>query len=649
MNELFSLFLLEHTPYLLVENGVVAGVGKKLLEHLGYEQDEIVGMNELDVLDLFFGRNVSIPSEIGQGPYLLQTKKGESVFFHLEVCENISSRQRMYLFQKKESLTIKQDLNTIHQLISNSPFGMAVFSVPGIVLLNANQSWLNRLDEPFNRKEVSIGKYIGEIMTGWKGSVFENIWNTVLLTGKACHLPEYRYAGLKKGVSYWNISLTPIFEDGKLAYFVEITYDVTEAIMNRDKIRLQKDQLFKQYQQFETVVENMSDALFIIYPDYNVISLNHEAHAIKHLFYDFQYHQNMQRRIKYYSSSGEEIPFSELPVFKILEGEQYKAFRTTVKTPEDTYYLSISGRPVYDNLKNIYFCIVCIRDDTNQVKHDNYILQVEKEKKEYLERVIALKDDFLTLVSHEFKTPLTVIGTAIQAMELFCGSELSDKAKRYISTIKQNSMRQLRLVSNLLDITRGTADQIRLHKRNVDIVSITRMITDSVKIYASQKNLQISFETDMKSKIMYIDDEKYERILLNILSNAIKFTPKGKSVQVRLTMEGGYVNISVKDEGVGIPKDKLDIIFERFGQVDNSLSRQAEGSGIGLFLVKMFVERMGGTISVSSKPYEGATFVVKLPDTGTESITSDDEYGEVDNKRITQMMNIEFSDIYLSK
>lgn len=110
-----------------------------------------------------------------------------------------------------------------------------------------------------------------------------------------------------------------------------------------------------------------------------------------------------------------------------------------------------------------------------------------KKKKEYLERVIRLKDDFLTLISHEFKTPLTVIGTAIQAMELLCGNELSIKAKRYIDTIRQNSLRQLRLVSNLLDITRGTADQIRLHKRSVDIVLLTRLITDSVKIYAAQK------------------------------------------------------------------------------------------------------------------------------------------------------------------
>lgn len=649
MNENFNMLLMKHSPYLLVEDRIVVDVGKTLLDCLGYEREEIVGLDELEVLEMFVGRSNPIISGVDQTNCLLLTKKGEAVFFNIHFAEHVSSRQRLYIFQKKESLYCKQDLNIIHQLISNSPFGMAVFSVPDIVLLNANQSWLNRLDEPYNKKEESIGKNISEIMTGWKGSVFENIWNTVLITGKACHMPEYRYSGLKKGISFWNISLTPIYEDKRLTYFVEITYDVTETVMNRNKIKMQKDQLFKQFQQFETVVENMSDALFIIYPDYNAISLNQEAHAIKHLFNNFQFKCDLNKDIQYFDSMNNAIPYHDLPVFKLMKGEQMKAFRCTVKTSDALHHFSISGRPVYDDHRNTYFSIVCIRDVTTQVNQDNYILKVEKEKKEYLERVIAIKDDFLTLVSHEFKTPLTVIGTAIQALELFCGQELSEKARRYISTIKQNSLRQLRLVSNLLDITRGTADQIRLYRRNIDIVSVTRMITDSVKIYAAQKNLQITFSTNIEEKPFFIDDEKYERVLLNILSNAIKFTPKGKNIDVKLIDEGSFVTISVKDEGVGIPRDKLNVIFERFGQVDNSLSRQAEGSGIGLYLVKMFVEKMGGTISVTSMPYKGTTFVIRMPNIPMEACTRESEFEEVDNKRIISMMNIEFSDIYLSR
>jgi len=647
MHEIFKNFFIEKMAYLVVENGIVTDAGDLLLKYLNYSRDDLVGIYEDEVFGMLTGGNIGAKPQEETKSYFLLTKNKETVFFNIQAYSDKSEHKKLYIFQKIENLKTSYDLSIIHQLVSNSPLGVALFSVPDIILINANQSWLNRLDEPFNRKEESIGKSIDEIITGWDGSVFENIWNTVLLSKKSCYIPEYRYSGLKKGISYWDISITPIFEDDKVAYFIESTYDVTEMVINRDRLKIQREQLFKQYQQFETVVENMSDALFIIYPNYKTISLNQAAHIIKHLFCDFQYYGNPQEQIKYYDSKEKQISFPELPIFKIPKGEQFKSQIITVKTPEEIYHFSISGRPVHDESSSIIFSIVCIRDVTTQVINDNYILQVEKEKKKYLERMMELKDNFLTLVSHEFKTPLTVIGTAIQAIEIFCGQELSEKAKRYLKTIKQNSLRQLRLVNNLLDITRGTAGQIRLYNRNIDIVDLTRMITESVKIYAAQKNLSIMFSSDHAEKIIFIDDEKYERVLLNILSNAIKFTPKGKNVYVNLFFEANYINIEVRDEGVGIPQEKIDIIFEKFGQVDNSFSRQAEGSGIGLYLVKSFVERMGGVITAKSTQYEGSTFLIRLPDIPPQKDEGDNFYKEVDNKRITNTMSIEFSDIYL--
>ncbi|AGC67769.1 PAS/PAC sensor signal transduction histidine kinase [Thermoclostridium stercorarium subsp. stercorarium DSM 8532] len=540
------------------------------------------------------------------------------------------------------------DINAIEQYLLNSQFGIAVYRARDMVLVEANQVWLNRLDEPFNNKSFSVGKPVNEIITGWKGSAFEKIWNIAVQTKKGVNLPEYRYSGMKKGISYWNISLTPILYCGEPLYIVETSFDVTETVINRNQENSRNAQLSRQYRNFETVVENMSDALFVVYPDYSIVALNQEAHIVKHFFNSFKYN-SPPVNIKYYDANDNEIPYNDLPVFKIIKGDIYEAFRVTVVTREDTHHYSISGRPVYDNYSNTYFSIISIRDITSQVNNDYYLLKLEKERKEYLERVIKVKDNFLTLISHEFKTPLTVIMTAIQAMELFCGNELSDKAKRYINTIKQNTLRQFRLVRNLLDITRGTADQIRLNNRNIDIVSLTRLITESVRIYALQKELNVSFYSNVSEKTVCIDDEKYERILLNILSNAIKFTPKGKNVKVVLTVKNGYINLAVKDEGIGIPEDKLDVIFERFGQVDSSLSRQAEGSGIGLYLVKMFVEKMGGTISVKSKPFHGTTFLVRLPDTSETADTNDVRYEEGENRKIVDMMNIEFSDIYFSK
>lgn len=649
MIEVYKNFFMDKIAYLVAEEGIITDVGELLLKYLNYSRDDLVGQNVDEAICMLAGGNNEVKPGEELNSYLLFTKNKEAVFFKVQAYMDNSTPQTLYIFQKIMDSKSGYELSTIHQLISNCPFGMAVFSVPDNILLNANQLWLNRLNEQYNIKEESIGKPIGEIMTEWEGSAYESIWNTVLLSKKACFLNEYRYSGLKKGVLYLNIYLTPIFEDNKLAYFVESSHDVTETVINAERIKTQGELLFKQYRQYETVIENMPDALFVIYPDYKAIPLNQRANSIKHLFCDFQNFGGIQKLIKYYNSSGQEINYTDLPFFKIPKGEQYDAQMITVKTPEEVHHLSFSGKPVYDERIDITFSIVCIRDVTAQVLDDKFILQIEKGKKCNLERMIKLKEDFLTLVSHEFKTPLTVIGTATQAIEVFCANELSEKAKRYLKIIKQNSLRQLRLVNNLLDITRGIAGQITLYDRHVDIVNLTRMMTESVKIYAAQKDLQIKFSSDCNERIVYIDDEKYERILLNILSNAIKFTPRGKNIYVRLFFETEYINIEVKDEGLGIPQEKIDVIFERFGQVDNSFSRQAEGSGIGLYLVKSFVERMGGSISVKSTQFESSTFLIKLPSVQPQQDGNDRNYKEVDKKSINSTISIEFSDIYLPK
>jgi PAS domain S-box-containing protein len=245
------------------------------------------------------------------------------------------------------------------------------------------------------------------------------------------------------------------------------------------------------------------------------------------------------------------------------------------------------------------------------------LIKSEKEKNEALQRAIEMKDEFLSLISHEFRTPLTVINSAIQTMELLCRDELSFKAKDFLGKIRQNSYRQLRLVNNLLDITRFNAGQMQVNKENIDIVYLTKSVTDSVQIYAQQKEIGLTFSSTIKSREIGIDEEKYERILLNLLSNAIKFTNRGNSIHVsvsqKLVDKRCMICIQVKDKGIGIPEDKVDIIFENFGQVDNSLSRQAEGFGIGLSLVKLLVKSQDGLITVNSKEGKGSTFNIMFP------------------------------------
>jgi signal transduction histidine kinase len=280
-------------------------------------------------------------------------------------------------------------------------------------------------------------------------------------------------------------------------------------------------------------------------------------------------------------------------------------------------------------------------------KTQEQLLKLEREKNESLEKALEMKNEFLSLISHEFRTPLNVINSAIQTLNIIYPNEMTDKVREYIGIIRLNTNRQLRLVNNLLDITRANAGSIKVNKKNIDIVFLTKAIVESVYEFSSQKELSVTFTSSFQKKVIALDDEKYERIMLNILSNAIKFTPKGKSINVNIYSIKENVCVDIKDDGIGIPSDKMDFIFEKFGQVDSLLSRQAEGSGIGLSLVKKFVEALGGGISVKSKIDSGSTFTIILPNETVIEEHSEKAMFDLMDNRLVQTTNIEFSDIYL--
>lgn len=280
-------------------------------------------------------------------------------------------------------------------------------------------------------------------------------------------------------------------------------------------------------------------------------------------------------------------------------------------------------------------------------------LNAEKEKSETLQKAIEMKNEFLLTITHEFKTPLSVINSALQTMEMTCAKDITDRIRKYHNIIRQNSNRQLKLVNNLLDVTRMDAGSLKTKKRNIDIVTQTQMLVDSITVFTEQKDLKLFFNSTMQSKIVGIDEEKYERILLNLLSNAVKFTPAGQSIAVNLSNRKVHgrkmVCVQVRDTGIGIPEDKKETVFEKFGQVGSTRTRQAEGSGIGLHLVKMLVELLGGEIKLDSKLGVGSTFTVLLPD---EIINEEEQtkqvYQTLFDERLIQATAIEFSDFYIS-
>ena len=298
-------------------------------------------------------------------------------------------------------------------------------------------------------------------------------------------------------------------------------------------------------------------------------------------------------------------------------------------------------------------CILSvIRDISEHKQTESLILKVQEQSKLLNEAAEydKLKTEFFANLSHEFRTPLNVMLSTLQLLNLIGINKSAlnnkDKIKKYYAIMKQNCYRLLRLVNNLIDITRIDAEHLKLNLKNENIISIIEDITLSITDYAKNKGLDIIFDTDTEEKIICCDADKIERIILNLLSNAIKFTPNGGSIFVSITDKISSIIVSVKDTGVGIPSDKQDSIFNRFVQIDKSLSRNREGSGIGLSLVKSFVELHNGTIKIISETGKGSEFIIEFPATvlsNNENIILDED---LTKENTIQRFHIEFSDIY---
>ncbi len=300
------------------------------------------------------------------------------------------------------------------------------------------------------------------------------------------------------------------------------------------------------------------------------------------------------------------------------------------------------------NYRNKSAQLLIIKDISyrNEIKTLKNELSVSEDQLNKTNEYNKMLTEFFSNISHELKTPINVILSAVQL--LICQSEepadnFNEKLSLLLNVVKQNGYRLIRLVNNLLDISKYDSGYMKLEIHNYNIVNIVEEITLSVAEYIESKGVTLLFDTDTEERIMAVDADKIERIMLNLLSNAVKFTNDGDEITVTIKDNEDYVSVCVKDTGIGIPEDKLKMIFDRFAQIDKTLIRNKEGSGIGLSLVKTLINMHGGNISVNSVVGVGSEFVMELP------VRLVEEAEQVNNNcsesKIEKIL-IEFSDIY---
>lgn len=535
---------------------------------------------------------------------------------------------------------------------------VAVYSGPDLEIVYANSSYLKRVilsgKDILNKSLRNLAPQLGDY--------FEKI-QQVIKTGNPVHLNDYILPFEGLGDKLWNIDILPCNENSSCNCVVTISYEITEQISYRKKAEELSNKLEEKVNELKTVVEYLPAG--IIYLDENKNNekiIEEQHHFLKTIFKQIplglvlykhpemtvvdvneaflQFTKPIRTKDNIINLNPSEFinGWKACDNFTLNLNKKDNINTSPSPIPVGDRYFDIYSHPIVENGKTTYW--LEISNDVTQLF--NYTKNIEE--------ISKLKEDFFANISHEFKTPLTVILGTLQLMSKRVFSESSNinsKEARHIKVMKQNCFRLLRLINNLLDITRLDSGYLSLNLDYFNIVNVAEEITLSISNFALEKEIDLEFDTDMEEAIISIDIYKIEKVILNLLSNAIKFTDRGGKVSVYVKNAGKNIEISIKDTGVGIPQEKSLLIFERFFQIDNLMSRKHEGSGIGLYLVKSLVELHNGTISVSSVEGKGSEFIISLPKVVNPDKDSVKTFGDIRMSKVLESTDIEFSDIPL--
>ncbi len=372
--------------------------------------------------------------------------------------------------------------------------------------------------------------------------------------------------------------------------------------------------------ELEAILGNMTECLVLSDPAGNVLSMNPAGRAMHDLTDPREIRQNLSNFSNLFEISsldGRILPTEEWMLGRALAGETFSAIEVRIRNKRTNreWIASVGGTPVYNKQGELILAFITIRDITNQKRIEierEMLLASERAARSEAERANRMKDEFVATVSHELRTPLNAILGWVQMLMRPARTE-KDLGKG-LAVIERNTRLQTQLINDLLDVSRIASGKLHMEMQTVELEASLQAALDVLRPAAEAKSISLCQAIDSKDLRVLGDPGRLQQVVWNLVSNAIKFTPKGGEVRVSLCQRGEKAALEVRDTGQGIEPEFVPHIFERFRQADSSMARKHGGLGLGLSIVKHIVEMHGGEVRAESEGLgKGATFVVELP------------------------------------
>ncbi|HJX90831.1 MAG TPA: ATP-binding protein, partial [Pyrinomonadaceae bacterium] len=321
---------------------------------------------------------------------------------------------------------------------------------------------------------------------------------------------------------------------------------------------------------------------------------------------------------KMFRPDGSFMPHDQCPMAEVVSGKVSEVHNgeVLIERPDGSHVTVIVNiRPLKNDRGEVTGAINCFYDITERKRAEEELenlMHKEQAARAEAEAANRVKDEFLAIVSHELRTPLNAI---VGWTHLLKNGKLGQpESERAIQTIGRNATAQAAIISELLDVSRIISGKLKLDMKPVDLAEVINEAVDVVRAAADAKGIEVVTSLDQKAGLVAGESVRLQQVIWNLLTNAIKFTPKNGTVKVQLERADSHVVVAVSDTGAGIPTGFLPHVFERFQQADSSEKRTHSGLGLGLSIVRNLVEMHGGSVIAESEGAgQGAIFTVTLP------------------------------------